>query len=127
MSDLQKYQNLSNFLANTLFPAVFAAFNQPGTRFIENRSKNKITLHKSLRLAIGMPQPAYLLGAGMVGIYELPNTAITSELYALQDDMAKNTNWTPEATIRKLNNPNTPKNIQINVLQVWEIGNFEPL
>jgi hypothetical protein len=127
MGDLDKSKALSSFLANTLFPAVFAAFDQPGTKFLGNRSKGNITLHPSLRMAIGPPQPAYLLGDGFYGIYELPNTDTTAELYALQDDMAKDASFTPSGELEKLKDPEASGNIRIQVLQVWEIGEFEPL
>lgn len=124
MGDLQKVQDLSDFLANTLFPAVFAAFDQPGVVFIENRHKNNITLHPSLRMAIGPPQPAWMLGDGYYGIYEMPNTTTTSELYALQETVATDASLTPEVELRRLQDPNEPDNIRITVEQVWE---FEPL
>lgn len=127
MSDIAKSRALSDFLANTLFPAVSEAFDQPGTRFLGNRSRGNITLHPSLRMAIGPPQPASLLGEGFYGIYELPNTSTTAELYALQADMAANSSLTPSGELKRLKDPEEPTAIRIRVLQVWEIGGFKPL
>jgi hypothetical protein len=124
MSDRQKVQSLSALLSNTLFQAVSAAFEQPGVAFLENRHKNNITLHPSLRMAIGPPQPAWMLGDGYFGIYELPNTPVTAQLYALQQNIATNTSLTPLVELRRLQDPNEPDNIRVTVEQIWE---FEPL
>lgn len=124
MGDRQKVQELSDFLANTLFPAVFAAFDQPGVVFLGNRHKSNITLHQSLRMAIGPPQPAWLMGDGYFGIYEMPNTSTTDQMYALQANIANDASLTPEAELRRLQDPAEPDNIRVTVEQVWE---FEPL
>jgi len=122
--DLEKVQSLSVFLREVLLPAVTAAFNQPGVIFLGNKHKNQITLNPSLRLAIGLPSPSSLTSQGIWGLYKLPNTSITDEMYALQAFMATNAAWTPAVEQRRLLDPSEPKNIRIVTQQIWTFSDL---
>jgi len=121
-----KVQSLTTFLRQTLLPAVTAAFAQPGVVFLGNRDKNEITLDQSLRLAIGPPIPSSLTGQGVWGLYELPNTSITRQMYDLQSQMASNAAWTPAAEEARLLDPEEPENIEIVIVkqQSWVFDNL---
>ena len=130
MGDRQKVIDLTNALYNTLFPAVLAAFDQPETRFIGNRSGAAITLHASKRLAIGPPVAAngltsqQLMDRGIWGLYELPNTATTKQAYNLQATILSDEQYTPEVEEQRLLDPSEPDAIKTTVTQTWQ---FEPL